>query len=191
MAAPLDPVGPAPAPPAAPLDPVAVAPPAPAAAAPPAPLGLEDRFALAWSSGLGAGYFPVASGTVGSLCALPLVFALASLPPWLWVLTVVAFVAVTVHTAHRAGRLHGVVDSKRIVADEFAGQLLALAFVPLGPKTVVAGFLLFRLFDIVKPWPASYFDRKVKNGFGVTMDDVVAGLYARAVLEVLLRAGWV
>lgn len=150
----------------------------------------EERAALAWSSGLGVGYAPVASGTFGSAAALPLCFAFSHLPAPLFAVTLLAFFAVTVHAAGIAGRALGVVDAKQIVADEFVGQLLALAFVPFGWKSYLLGFLLFRLFDITKPWPASYFDTKVKNGFGVTMDDVVAGLLARAVLEVPLRLGW-
>ncbi|AKU91797.1 phosphatidylglycerophosphatase A [Vulgatibacter incomptus] len=152
---------------------------------------LWDRFAIVWSSGLGSGYFPVASGTFGTLAALPFAWMLSRIEPWWgWAACVALFTAVSVVTAHRAGQLHGVVDSKRIVSDEFAGLFITVGLLPFTWQVAVAGFFVFRVFDIVKPWPASYFDRKVHNGFGVTFDDVVAGVYARIVLEVLWRLGW-
>lgn len=146
---------------------------------------------MVWSSGFGAGYFPFASGTFGTAAAMPLAWALSLVRPWWgWALAVAAYTAVSVAAAHRAGRLHGVVDSKRIVSDEFAGLFLTVGLLPFTWQTAVAGFFVFRLFDVVKPWPASFFDRKVHNGFGVTFDDVIAGVYARIVLEVLSRLGW-
>lgn len=148
-----------------------------------------DVFAIAWSSGLGSGYFPVASGTFGTLAAMPLAWLLSRLQVLPWILVMVGFLAVTVATAQRAGRLHGVVDSGRIVADEFAGLFVTVAFLPFTWQVAVAGFFLFRIADILKPWPASWFDRKVKNGLGVTMDDVVAAVYARIAMEVLARLG--
>ncbi|WP_373044365.1 phosphatidylglycerophosphatase A [Vulgatibacter sp.] len=151
-----------------------------------------DVFSLVWSSGLGSGYFPVASGTFGTLAALPFAFALSFLyePWWLWALVFVAFTAITVQTAHRAGQIYGIVDAKYIVSDEFAGLFLTVAFLPFTWQTAVAGFFVFRFFDILKPWPASFFDRKVKNGFGVTVDDLAAAVYARIVMEGLYRIGW-
>lgn len=150
-----------------------------------------DRLSLIWSSGLGAGYFPVASGTFGTLVALPFAWALSRIGPWwAWAAAVSVFTAISVVLAQRAGKLYGVVDSKYIVSDEFAGLFITVGLLPFTWQTAVAGFFVFRLFDIVKPWPASFFDRKVHNGFGVTFDDVIAGLYARAVLEVFWRMGW-
>jgi len=151
-----------------------------------------DLFSLVWSSGLGAGYFPVASGTFGTLVALPFAFALSFLyqPWWAWALVVVLFTAVTVQAAHRAGQIYGIVDARYIVSDEFAGLFVTLAFLPFTWQTAVFGFFVFRVLDILKPWPASFFDRQVKNGFGVTMDDVMAGVYGRIVMEVFLRLGW-
>lgn len=150
-----------------------------------------DIFSVIWSSWFGAGYFPVASGTFGTLAALPFAWALSFVQPWwAWTLIALAFLAVTVPAAHRAGQIYGIVDAKYIVSDEVIGLFLTVAFLPFGWQTAVAGFLLFRVFDITKPWPASFFDRKVKNGFGVTFDDVVAGVYARIAMEVLHRLGW-
>jgi phosphatidylglycerophosphatase A len=151
---------------------------------------LWDRFSLVWSSCFGAGYFPYASGTFGTLVALPAAYLLSLVPSaWVWALLVGGYTAVTVVTAQRAGKLHGVPDAKQIVADEWAGFFVAVALVPFTWQVAVAGFFLFRFFDIFKPWPASFFDRRVKNGFGVTFDDIAAGLWARFLLEVLLRLG--
>lgn len=150
-----------------------------------------DLFSILWSSGLGAGYFPVASGTFGTLAALPFAFALSFVQPWwAWALAMAVFLAITVRAAHRAGQIYGVVDARYIVADEFAGLFVTVAFLPFTWRTAVLGFFVFRVLDILKPWPASFFDRRVKNGFGVTFDDVVAGLYARAAMEIFFRLGW-
>jgi len=155
------------------------------------PRGALDWLAVVWSSGLGAGYFPIASGTFGTLVALPFAWALAQIDAWwVWAAVVVSFIAASAALAHRAGKIYGVVDSKYIVSDEFAGLFVTVGLLPFTWQTAVAGFFVFRFFDILKPWPASYFDRKVHNGFGVTFDDVIAGIFARGVLEVFFRLGW-
>lgn len=143
---------------------------------------------LAVASFFGAGYAPFASGTFGTLATLPVVWAMARLSWPAQLGLVLAVTAVAMVASHGAGRLLGVVDSRHIVIDEVAGFLVTMVAVPFTAANVIAGFALFRLFDIVKPWPASYFDRKVKNGAGVVMDDVMAGLYARACLALL--AAW-
>jgi phosphatidylglycerophosphatase A len=134
------------------------------------------------------GFVPLAPGTVGTLGAIPLFWALRGLPLGLYLLTLVAFIALAVYAASAAGRYWKVVDASPIVIDEVAGYLVTMALVPWSWGTAVAGFLLFRLFDVVKPWPASWFDRSVKSGLGVVMDDVAAGVWAYAALE-LLRVG--
>jgi phosphatidylglycerophosphatase A len=160
----------------------------PPAQAPTAAAGitLTDRFALAVASGLGSGYSPFAPGTAGTVVAIPFYFALARLEPWLQILTTLAFIAIAVFVATRAALYWGDSDDGRIVSDEIAGYLVAMALVPAEPKYLVAGFLFFRLFDIVKPWPACWFDKRVHNGLGNVMDDVVAGLYARACMAALV-----
>jgi phosphatidylglycerophosphatase A len=132
------------------------------------------------------GFAPVAPGTMGTLGAIPLFWALRNLPLGIYFLTVLAFIALAVYAAGAAGRYWKVVDASPIVIDEVAGYLVTMALVPWSWGTATAGFLLFRLFDVVKPWPASTFDR-VKNGFGVVMDDVAAGVWAWATLELLRR----
>ena len=145
------------------------------------------RFILFLSSNAGLGYAPVASGTFGTLAGIPAYWLLAKLPPTLWLLTVVALFFLSCWVAGEAGKIYGVVDDGRIVIDELVGYLVTIAFLPFTWKIAIAGFLLFRFFDILKPQPARYFDRTVKNGYGVVLDDVVAGLYAALALRLFLH----
>ncbi len=133
------------------------------------------------------GFAPIAPGTFGTLGAIPLFWALRDLPLGLYLLTLLAFVAVAVFAAGAAGRYWGVVDASPIVIDEVAGYLVTMALLPWSWGTAIAGFLFFRLFDVMKPWPASAFDR-VKNPFGVVLDDVAAGVWAWGAVEFLRLA---
>ncbi|MBI5542733.1 MAG: phosphatidylglycerophosphatase A, partial [Deltaproteobacteria bacterium] len=112
--------------------------------------------------------------------------ALSQLEPWLQVVTTLGFIAVAVLAAERAALYFGASDDGHIVSDEIAGYFVTMLLVPVSLKTVVAGFLLFRLFDITKPWPASWFDRRMHNGLGNVMDDVMAALWGRAGMALLL-----
>ena len=145
--------------------------------------------------GFGSGLAPLAQGTFGSLAALLPWLALRELPPWLYVLVLLAGFAVGVRACDVAGRALGVDDHRSLVWDEFIGQWLAL--LPLLPALLPAaglswwmlgaGFALFRLFDVWKPWPIRWFDRRVKGGFGVMIDDAIAGVFAAIVLAVVLQ----
>jgi phosphatidylglycerophosphatase A len=147
-----------------------------------------DRFVLFVASGAYLGFIPTAPGTFGSLLALPLLAALAGLgsSPAAVLALIIGITTVAVPICARAGRIWGQTDSPRIVVDEICGMLIAGALLPLTPWTLGLAFLAFRLFDIWKPFPASYFDRHVKNGFGVVADDLVAGVYANLVVRLLL-----
>jgi phosphatidylglycerophosphatase A len=138
--------------------------------------------------GLGSGLAPVAQGTFGSLAAILPWLLLRQLPlPWYALVLVLGF-AVGVWACEVAGRALGVDDHRSLVWDEFIGQWIALIPALLAPWwAVVAGFALFRLFDVWKPWPIRRLDRQLKGGLGVMMDDVVAGIFAAIVLGVLLR----
>ncbi|HEY3450059.1 MAG TPA: phosphatidylglycerophosphatase A [Myxococcales bacterium] len=149
-------------------------------------LDLADRIAVFIATGFGAGFVPVAPGTAGTLVAIPLHLALVRLDPWLQVLTTLAFVGLAVHAANRAGHYFGASDDQHIVSDEIAGYLVTMLLVAPTLKTVIAGFVLFRLLDIVKPWPASWFDKKVHTGFGNVMDDVAAAGWGRALMALLV-----
>ena len=130
------------------------------------------------------GFSPLAPGTAGTLGAIPLFWLLRDLPLWTYLLTAGAFVALAAHAAERAGRYWKVADASPIVIDEVAGYLVTMALVPWSWPAALTGAALFRLFDVMKPWPASAFDRW-KSGFGVVLDDVVAGAFAWSALVML------
>lgn len=144
--------------------------------------------ALAIAFGLGAGLAPKIPGTVGTLLAIPLwwMFSGLGLLPYL-VLTMLAFVF-GVWVCERAMSILGEHDHRGIVFDEIVGYFAALAFVPAGPWWVLLSFVLFRLFDILKPWPISWLDRRVPGGFGVMVDDLAAG--ACTAIVILLVSRW-
>lgn len=144
-------------------------------------------FVVCAASWFGTGFFPVASGTVGTLGAIPLFLVLARLPLWLYLLTLVPFFFLASWVSGAAEREFGEKDSGKIVIDEVIGFLITMAGAPVHWRSIVIGFLLFRFFDIVKVPPARYFDQQVKNGYGVVLDDVVAGIYACVALRVILR----
>ena len=138
----------------------------------------------------GVGNVPVASGTFGSLVAVPLLPALAALRDASiagYAGALVLLVAVAVWSAGRAEEALGGHDHSRIVIDEVAGMVTTGIFLPPTWGAIGIGFVLFRLFDVVKPFPAGLIDGRVEGGFGVVGDDLVAGLYAGALAWVLLR----
>ena len=138
----------------------------------------------------GAGYAPFASGTVGSLVALPLVPWLARVRDGSWPLGIAVLVAITALAIWAAGRaedIFGGKDHSRIVIDEVAGMATAALFVPATWTAALVVFFAFRLFDVVKPYPAGLIDRRGRGGFGVVGDDLVAGVYAGLVTRVLLE----
>lgn len=147
------------------------------------------RLAVALATVGGVGRAPVASGTVGTLVALPLVPAVAALHGRSPVASLAVVVAVTIIGIWAAGRAEedlGGHDHSHIVIDEVVGILVAALFLPPTWLAVVLVFFLFRLFDVVKPFPASFFDGRIEGGLGVVGDDVVAGVYAGIATRLLL-----
>ena len=136
--------------------------------------------------GFGSGLAPVAPGTAGTLVAIPVYLLLQPLALDLYLPLVAAlFVAGIPMCAYTAKRLH-VHDHPGIVWDEVVGYLVTMAFAPAGWLWIVAGFVLFRIFDVAKPWPIKWFDRQVNGGLGIMLDDLVAGVFAAAVLQLLV-----
>lgn len=135
--------------------------------------------------GFGSGLSPKAPGTVGTLAAIPLYLLLVQLPLTYYVLILVAATVAGVWLCGESARLLGVHDHGGIVWDEFVGFWLAMLMAPAGWVWIVVGFALFRLFDIWKPWPIRVIDRQVEGGLGIMLDDILAGVYALVVLQVL------
>ena len=146
---------------------------------------LRDRWILFWATGCGAGNIPVAPGTFGSLIGLFLAWSISGWPAGLLAIFAVAFGGLAVWVAHEAERIMGAKDPGAIVIDEVVGMLVACLGLTLTPATVVILFILFRLFDILKPFPVGWLDRRLTGGVGIVADDVAAGLLA----NVVYRAG--
>lgn len=146
-----------------------------------------DALVATW---FGSGLAPVAPGTFGSAATFPpaLAIAVAAGAPGLLAAAAVVF-ALGLWAAERYVRETGNPDPKEVVIDEVAGQLLPLAVAPLGLAPWLAAFLLFRVFDILKPWPCDYLDRTLHGGFGVMADDIAAGVYAAICMLGLTQLG--
>ena len=136
--------------------------------------------------GGGAGLSPRAPGTVGSLVGLPLYLLLAPLAPVTYVLLVLALFALGVWASARTERDLGVHDHPGIVWDEVVGMLVTLFQAPLAWPWLLAGFALFRLFDIWKPFPIGWLNARLKGGWGIMLDDLAAGVGAAACLQGLV-----
>jgi len=156
----------------------------------PADIPLTGRVALVLASNFGLGYAPVAPGTFGTLAGIPAFYLLAKLPPAGYAAAWILLLLLAFWAAGAAGRIYGLADDGRIVIDELLGYLVTVAWLPFSWSSVLIGFVCFRLFDILKPPPAGWIDRRMKNGVGVVLDDVVAGVYAALVLRgILLLTG--
>jgi phosphatidylglycerophosphatase A len=137
--------------------------------------------------GFGSGLMPRAPGTAGTVAAIPVYLALQPLALHVYLpLVAVLFLVGIPMCAHTAERL-GVHDHPGIVWDEIVGYLVTMTFAPPGWLWVAAGFVLFRFFDVLKPWPIKWFDSKVGGGFGIMVDDLLAGIAAAAVLQLMVN----
>lgn len=138
--------------------------------------------------GFGSGLAPKAPGTVGTLAAVPLYLLLAPLALWQYSVVLLLSFAVGVYLCHKTAHDLGVHDHPGIVWDEFVGYWITMLMAPAGWAWIVIGFVLFRLFDIAKPWPINWLDKRVAGGFGIMIDDVLAGLLACGVLQLMAYA---
>ncbi len=144
-----------------------------------------DALIATW---FGIGLIPGAPGTYGSLAALPFAWLIVTYLGLLGLLVSIGLaIALGVWASGRYSRVRGVADPGAIVIDEVAGQWLALVLVPPDPIAYGIGFALFRLLDVIKPWPISWLDRTLKGGIGVMVDDLLAG----AIAAVLLWNIWI
>ncbi len=138
------------------------------------------------SLGFGSGLSPFAPGTFGTLVAIPFYLLIAQLTlPYYLALVLLGF-GIGVYLCKYTSAALGVHDHSGIVWDEFVGFWITMIAVPVTWQWIVAGFVLFRVFDIVKPWPVRVVDKKMTGGFGIMFDDVLAGLYALGCLQFAL-----
>ena len=145
-----------------------------------------NKIIIFFASGCYTGYSPFAPGTVGTLVGVVLAYFLCALSLPIYILTVTAFTFASFWFAQKAGEYYKETDSGKIVIDEIAGYLVAMIGFSPEWRYLLASFILFRFFDIIKLWPASYFDKNIKNGYGVVLDDIVAGLYSFIILYFLV-----
>ena len=146
---------------------------------------MKNRLIVLFASGLGAGYAPIASGTAGTLVAIPL-FVFLSRWGTPGVLAGLLFTAILgVPAAGHMERSLGASDPGKVVIDEIGGFLLTMAGSPVAVPHIVAGFFLFRFFDILKPPPVRQAERYLRGGLGVVADDLLAGAYAWLCLRLL------
>lgn len=152
------------------------------------------------SMGFGSGLSTFAPGTVGTLAAIPLYLLAAHYMSWSvvepknFIILVTLMFVVGCVCAHYTGKALGVTDHGAIVWDEVVGYFVTMFFVPYATLSlvelfawVIIGFFVFRFFDIFKPWPASWVDKNIKNGFGVMFDDVLAGIFSAVTLYIGLK----
>ncbi|MFD1007058.1 MULTISPECIES: phosphatidylglycerophosphatase A family protein [Oceanisphaera] len=135
--------------------------------------------------GFGSGLSPIMPGTMGTVAAIPLYLLIQGLAaPWYIAILVVGFI-VGIWICDVATDAIGQPDHGAIVWDEIIGFGITMFAAPAGIAWIVVGFVLFRFFDIIKPWPIGWFDRRVHGGFGIMLDDVIAGLFALGCLQLL------
>jgi phosphatidylglycerophosphatase A len=144
---------------------------------------LARRLVRLAACGFGAGAAPVAPGTFGTLVAVPLYLVLAPLGAWAYAAAVGVLFVVGIALCAAAEEDLGVHDHPSIVWDEITGFLVTMFLAPPGWGWIVAGFLLFRLFDVWKPWPIRAVERRVRGGLGSMLDDLLAGFAACGALQ--------
>jgi phosphatidylglycerophosphatase A len=137
--------------------------------------------------GFGSGLAAKAPGTFGTLAAIPLYLLMTQLSLPLYLGITVLFAIAGIYICGKAAKDMGVHDHGAIVWDEVVGLLITMAAAPAGILWLILGFGLFRFFDIVKPWPISWLDAKIHGGFGIMIDDVLAGVFAFISLQLLIN----
>ncbi|MBM4387658.1 MAG: phosphatidylglycerophosphatase A [Deltaproteobacteria bacterium] len=152
---------------------------------------LKKFLILAFATGFGSGYSPIAPGTAGSAVAFALYYLLTLFSGFTFEVAAAAtslVILVSFPAAHAAGKIFCNHDDGRIVIDEFAGFFTAaLFFHPADLTHLVYIFFVFRFFDVAKPFPIGWIDRNVRNGFGCVMDDVLAGVYTALAIIIVER----
>jgi len=140
-------------------------------------------FFVLLGTGFGSGYCPFAPGTAGTVVGICFFWCFSKFSPLLYLITLLSFIFLSAWIAERAEKIFQQKDAPAIVIDEIAGFLVTMLWIPFTVITVGIGFLLFRLVDILKPYPAGWIDRNFSGGWGIVLDDVAAGIYANLILR--------
>ncbi|MFZ5569777.1 MAG: phosphatidylglycerophosphatase A [Thermodesulfobacteriota bacterium] len=147
------------------------------------PSALKHQLILLLATGFHSGRMPVAPGTFGSLAGLALCYLLSVMPALKSIPVLIIFICLSMWIAGEAETLLGAKDPGSIVIDEVAGMAVTLTGLPFTPANALAGFVLFRFFDILKPFPIRQLEKRIPGGIGVVLDDLLAGVYALLVLR--------
>lgn len=139
-----------------------------------------------FATGFYSGYLPAAPGTWGTLVAAVIYWFLGNMPLHVYVVTTIAFTFLAVWTADHAAKIFCDEDPSRVVIDEMAGFFITMAFHRPTLIAIAAGFFIFRFFDIVKPPPLRWIERRFSGGAGIVLDDVAAGIYSNATLFIVM-----
>lgn len=142
-----------------------------------------NRLIIFLATGFYAGYLPYAPGTIGSLIGVGLFLIINSLSPVYYLIVFFLLFSLGVYISDRAEALFAKNDPSQIIFDEIAGLLVAMALIPNGIGWIIAGFFLFRFFDIFKPYPIRDIEKRFNGGFGIMLDDVAAGVYTNILLQ--------
>ena len=145
----------------------------------------RNDFIVFFATGCFTGFLPIMPGTWGTFAAIPIVMLVLRANAIVQGIIAIVFVTLAAWLAGRAEILFQGRDARPIVIDEMAGFLISLLWLPLSPLSLGLGFVLFRLFDIVKPPPISILEKRVQGGWGVVIDDVLAGVLTNATLRLL------
>jgi phosphatidylglycerophosphatase A len=137
------------------------------------------------ASGAYTGFLPVASGTVGSLLGVPIGLFFMSSDPWRFGVFFAIFIMLSWWLSHKAQEYLGSEDPSEVVIDEILGQTLAIYFIPYSIINLFLIFILFRLFDILKPFPIRNFEKRFRGGGGIVLDDLLAAVYAVIAFRVI------
>ena len=147
----------------------------------------RERAVLFMATGFFIGTVPFAPGTFGTLIGLPVCFLLSRLHFLQSVICILVFIPFAIWIASAAEKILKQKDPGQIVIDEIAGLMVTFAGLPFNLKTALAGFIIFRVFDILKPFPIRTLEKKVGGGSGVVLDDVLAGVYGNLILRVVVH----
>ena len=149
-------------------------------------MNFRDKATVFLATGFYVGNIPFAPGTFGTLLGLPLCFFLAGIPMPVVILAILLLTGLAVWISERAAKILQREDPGCIVIDEVAGMVVALAGLPFDTATVVIGFVSFRIFDILKPFPIRLIDSRLPGGAGIVADDVAAGIFSNIITRIII-----
>jgi len=150
---------------------------------------LNQKFIIFIATGFYSGKIPFAPGTFGTIAAIPFALVFLIIPTSFIGIYIAGLILVAIYFSDQAEKILGKKDPGCIVIDEIAGYVVTMSWVPINIYTIVAGFFIFRFFDIVKPGPVKYFENNFSGGAGVVLDDIMAGILSAAVLRILYLSG--